>query len=336
MYSFSACGRSLSEGSLFYSPHDEGFGPSGGMYPPGLGPRGFQPGGYSMKPPLAAGIPQAQAQQMVQWITHFVRQKGGVITAANLGSALARLHPDFYSLIKASHGGLTAFLADYPERFSFANDPPFNHVFLSREVAAASPPSPSPPGLSMHPYSLSPHGPPTGPPHARLLKPLPSPSAGLPMSALPIRSRSMSDPRLSPQPLNSLVGGMGPPQMGILQGQPYLYAAGPHGYKLSSSPTSTGLGGGGGYGGSMQGPQSGLGGLSPLAAAGMAGMANSASWPLDQHLEAEVVKATAEILCNAASYALKAVELANTLRARLGTKVRHTPPVVTVVLLFCS
>jgi hypothetical protein len=37
----------------------------------------------------------------------------------------------------------------------------------------------------------------------------------------------------------------------------------------------------------------------------------------------QVVRATSEILCNAASYALKAVELANTLRARLGTKVSH-------------
>ena len=65
----------------------------------------------------ASFLPPGQAQPMVLWITHFVRQKGGVITAANLGSALARLHPEFYGLLKASHGGLTAFLADYPDRF---------------------------------------------------------------------------------------------------------------------------------------------------------------------------------------------------------------------------
>lgn len=256
---------------------------------------------YGGKSSLSAGIPPAQAQQMVQWISHFVRQKGGVITAANLGSALARLHPDFYSLIKASHGGLTAFLADYPERFSFANDPPFNHVFLSREMGGQGPlPGSQGPNLSLHPsYNLGNHGPPP-----RMVKP-PTTPAGLPLS-LPIRARSMSDPRLSAQPVGSLVGGL-PPQL-VMQGQPFVYASPGGGFKISNSPTSSSLPAGA-FSPSQQSLS--MGGMSP-------------SWPLDQHLESEVVRATAEILCNAASYALKAVELANTLRARLGTKVR--PP----------
>ena len=75
--------------------------------------------------------------------------------------------------------------------------------------------------------------------------------------------------------------------------------------------------GGSGLGGGLQ---SGMG--AGVAGAGnQAGQSANNSWQMDQHLEAEVVRATSEILCNAASYALKAVELANTLRARLGTKV---------------
>jgi hypothetical protein len=62
-----------------------------------------------------------------------------------------------------------------------------------------------------------------------------------------------------------------------------------------------------------------------MGEAGLGGHGGGGGWVpthvQDQHLEAEVVRATSEILCNAASYSLKAVELANTLRARLGTKV---------------
>lgn len=180
-----------------------------------------------------------QSQAMLAWITSFVRSKGGCITAANLGSALARIHPEFYGMIKNYHGGLTAFLGDYPDRFIFANDPPFNHVILTshKELIAQHPPSPPSPLRTQVPMMKS------------------------------MGSASLASSLQARQP---------PPQQAIALHPSLQYNA------------------------------------------------NMAAWSstiLDRQFEADVVRATAEILCNAASCSLKAVELANTLRARLGTKV---------------
>ena len=291
-----------------------GPGMHGGQHPPGLGPTyhysssgGMGGGPYGQKMMGLggqgmggiSGLGPGQAQQMVQWITHFVRQKGGVITAANLGSALARLHPDFYGLIKASHGGLTAFLADYPERFSFANDPPFNHVFLARELhhgpgssssSSGGPPdhfrggpshqqppqgpSPSPPGFPLKSpqgplssYALS-GAPPTAP---RLVRPVPTASSGSSLTLPPnglTRSRSLSDPRSGSSSM------MTPPPQQLVLPMSLKYGPPPPSPPHSHSHShSLGLPGGG------------PGSSSSSAGMGM-GM-GLPTWPLDQHLETE-------------------------------------------------
>lgn len=104
-----------------------------------------------------------ESKKLVKWVEYFIRQHGGRVIGANLGSALASSNGAMYRAIKgASHilfycyecgvcfrrvrvcfnagkfGGLTSLLSKFPEYFVLENDPPFNHVSLTDSHYAAA------------------------------------------------------------------------------------------------------------------------------------------------------------------------------------------------------
>lgn len=87
----------------------------------------------------AAPVPgPAEARRLVRWIEMVIRQHGGRVIGANLGSALANSNSALYRSIKTRYGGLTPLLSKFPDHFLLESDPPFNHVALKNSPQAAA------------------------------------------------------------------------------------------------------------------------------------------------------------------------------------------------------
>lgn len=78
-----------------------------------------------------------ETKKLIKWVEYFIRQHGGRVIGANLGSALASSNSAMYRAIKGKYGGLTPLLAKFPQHFVLENDPPFNHVSLTDSHYAA-------------------------------------------------------------------------------------------------------------------------------------------------------------------------------------------------------
>lgn len=238
-------------------------------------------GENGFEPPNIVAVDHAN-QQFCQWVADVVVRHGGMMTSANLGSTLVSEDPERYATIKAVFGGLCGLLTRYPQRFALVNNQPLNHVAVIGGPFASH--------NSQRPRSSS---------RASLNEMCTSSPSSPSMSNGFVRSHSGSE---SSSSANSANLRLGTHQQPLQQRTP-------------------------------QRPRSNSGGSSYAAAAapGTPQTARSGGRRVPQVVrfdeaaaerdEIEVVGQTKEILQVASEHALKAVDLANALRNRVGVDV---------------